>query len=313
MFYRTGKSLSEKLKIKFSTICFLFVFLVVIAGCATGSRTYREKTLPGNIIPEDAFLYIRADKSFFNNPSLKAETEKMTQEYGIPDFFKDKTETISVVALEEGWEYIIAEGSYPDSFIKSRLQQSSGWKGFKYKKVKYFYGNGPGIILVSYKNNCLITANSDSKNAEYRAEKIIDILKSDRNEVYIADSSPALHMSARKKGNSLGIFLPGSFSVENVELMEFDLFPDPENRNKTDITGSVTLANEKMAVVFSSVIRLFLTDYYRKEGIADLKTMLEKNSITYEGRKVFISITDIPMENLGTLMKSMRVKSKLER
>ena len=136
MFYRAGKSLSEKLKIYFLTVCSLLVFLILITGCATGSRLYREKINPGNIIPEDAFLYIRAEQSFFNNPSLYAETERMTKEYGIPDFFRDNTEIISVVFLDEGWEFITAEGSYPDSFIKKRLDQSSEWKGFEYKKDK---------------------------------------------------------------------------------------------------------------------------------------------------------------------------------
>ena len=50
------------------------------------------------------------------------------------------------------------------------------------------------------------------------------------------------------------------------------------------------------------MFRLFLTNYYRKEGIADLKTMMEKNSINNDGRKVLISITDFPLEKLGSLI-----------
>ena len=144
------------------------------------------------------------------------------------------------------------------------------------KKIKYYYGVETGIILISLKNNCLITAMSAPADAANRAEKIIDIMKSDSYTVYLPENNTALHINAKKKGNSLSRFLPIKFSAENIEQIEMNLFPDPENENLTDIKGFVIIANEKMAVVFSSVIRLFLTDYYRKEGIADLKTMLEK-------------------------------------
>ncbi len=279
---------------------------MIITGCATGSRIYRERISPGNIIPEDAFLYIRSEQSFFNNPALNTEIERLTQDYGIPDFFREKTGTISVAFLGDGWEYITAEGNYPDSFIKKRLDQSSDWKRSEYRKVKYFYAPDSGIILIPYKNNCLIASRispaGTAGTAAFRAEKIIDILKSDRNSVYTPSGNSALHLRAEKRGNSLSAFSPAGFNTENIELIDLDFIIDPLIAGKSDIKGTFTIADEKKALVFSSMFRLFLTNYYRKEGIADLKTMMEKNSINNDGRKVLISITDFPLEKLGSLI-----------
>ncbi|MCP5513938.1 MAG: hypothetical protein H7A26_00565 [Spirochaetales bacterium] len=296
----------ENLKIYFSAVCSLLVFLMVITGCATGGRVYRESISPVNIIPADAFLYIRSGQTFFNNPALNAEIERLTQDYGIPDYFREKTETVSLVFIDEGLEYITAEGSYPDSFIKKRLDQSSDWIKSEYRKAGYYYSADSGIILIPYKNNCLIasrrTSSGTADTAALRAEKIIAILKSDRNSAYIPSGNSALYLRAEKKGNSLSAFLPAGINADSIELIDLDFIIDPLIAGKSDINGTFTITDEKKALIFSSMFRLFLTNYYRKEGIADLKTMLEKNSINNDGRKVLISITDFPLEKLGSLI-----------
>ncbi len=261
------------------------------------------KLSPGDIIPEDFSVYIQTEKSVTDIPVVKEKFDNVSSEMGIPKFFKERTNNITAVFFKDNWGYIVAEGKYPDSLIKKNLDEREEWQEGSYKRVKYYFSDNAKTIIIPLKNNTIIVSHApDNHAANLRAKKIIDIIILNETVIYPKIDNSIFHITSNNANTIFASFVTGSVNFDNIKEINFDIILDSADKTKGGINISFIAEDEKKAILFNSVIRLFISDYVVKKKIVDLKTLKENNSIYHSGYSIYVNIPDIPIEKLNTFI-----------
>ena len=296
MLYRFEKNIIYKL--------FIIVLIIISTGCVTGKRS-ANKINPLDIIPKDFSVYVKTKNDAQNIPVIKEKIEKLTLEMGVPKFLKDRTNDITFVLLNDDWSYIAAQGSYPDTFIKERLTQDDEWTENSYQRIKYFFSDSKKIILVLL-NNIIIASDfsqeTEPNSATGRAKKIIDIIMSNDTVSDSSVSDSVLRIISNSPSGVFTQFVNENISLNSIKEVNIDVILDPKKKKSGGINISFLAEDEKKAILFTSVIRLFISDYVVKKKITDVKTLKENDSILHNGDFIYVTINDIPLEKLNTFI-----------
>ena len=294
MLYRFDKKLIYKL--------FALIFLpsIFLSGCVTGKSINPLGLNPLDIIPEGASLYVNIKESAQNIPVINKKLEEFSVKMGVPKSLKDRTDNIAAVFFDDNWGYIVTQGSYPDFYIKDRLEKEEGWEVGNYQKVKYYFSNNAKTLIILL-NNMLIVSDFPAGNgsANLRAKRIIDIIMSNDAVTYPLVTNSVFHITSKNAGNIFTQFVAENVSLDTVNEVNFNIILDPKNKKTGGINITYMVEDEKKALLFNSVIRLFISDYVVKKKITDVKSLRDNNSIYYDGVFVYVNILDIPIEKLN--------------
>ena len=269
------------------------------------SRRDARGASPLDIIPEDFFAYFKINKSAVNIPVINERLEEFSSELGVPQSFMQRTNNITAVFLNDNWSYVAAQGKYPDSFIRSRIRKTNGWEEGSYRRVKYFFSNNARTVIVSLKNIIMVSnlpEGHDNEFARLRAERIIDIIMSSET----VEHSPVVNSVFRITSNSADAvftqFVKQNVSFDTIKKVNFDIILDPKTKKSGGINMVFMVEEERHALLFNSVIRLFISDYMVKNKITDVRTLRENNSIFHSGTFVYVNILDIPLDKLNAFI-----------
>ncbi|MCL2793313.1 MAG: hypothetical protein FWD87_09505 [Spirochaetaceae bacterium] len=273
-----------------------------MSGCATGRSTFRHRLGPLDIIPEDFFLYFKINRSATNIPVINERLEEFSAEMGIPQSFMERTNNITAVFFDDDWGYIVAQGRYPDSFIRRSLRRTDGWEENSYQRIRYFISDNAKTIIISLKNTVIVSdfpMGQGRDFADQRAKRIIDIILSNETVSYPPVADSVFRITSNSPGSVFTQFVAQNVSLDNIIKVNFDIILEPRNRKTGGIHISFMVEEERHALLFNSVIRLFISDYVVKNRITDVRTLRENNSIFHSGVFVYVNILDMPLEKLN--------------
>ena len=295
MLYRFGKKL-----------IFIFTLAIILSGCVTG-RLSSYKVNPLDIIPEGFSVYLKTKKSAEAIPVIREKLEELSSQMGVPKNFKERTENIAALFLNDNWGYIVAQGRYPNSLIKDRLGKSDEWQEDSYRRVKYYFSDSTKTIIILLRNIIIVSDYPDDfqmepGSANLRAEKIIDMIMSDETLIYPQVANSVFHITSKTPDAVFAQFVTENVNFDTISEVTFDIILDSKNKKSGGVNISFLAEDENKAVLFNSVIRLFISDYVVKNKITDVRTLRENNSIFRSKDSVYVNILDIPLEKLNTFI-----------
>ncbi|MCL2480958.1 MAG: hypothetical protein FWF38_04550, partial [Spirochaetaceae bacterium] len=296
---------------------FLFTLIlpltIILSGCVTGKQL-PDKLSPLDIIPGDFSVYLKIKKIAATIPVINEKIEEFSSQRGVPKFLKERTDNISALFLDDNWGYIVTQGSYPDSFIRDRLEESEEWKEGAYRKLRYYFSDNTKTIIILFKNTIIVSdfkkgKGQESDSADFRAKRIIDIIISNESVTYPVVDNSVFHITSKTPDNVFTQFVNENVNLDTIKEVNFDVILDPKNKKAGGINISFLVEDEKKALLFNSVIRLFISDYVVKKKITDVKTLRENNSIYHDEVFVYVNIPDIPLEKLNTFIADFIIDS----
>ena|GEM_PF-2254947 len=301
MLYRFGKKLINKVLL----FTLILTLTIILSGCVTGKSFSKNSSAnPLNIIPSDFSVYLKINESAEGIPVIGRKLGKFSAEMGIPKSLKERTDDIAAVFIKDNWGYIVAQGSYPESLIKEKLEESEEWETGSYSKIKYYFSDSTKIIIIMLKNTIVVSdyrkgKEQRSDSADLRAKRIIDIIKSNETVTYPLVADSVFHITSKNPDIVFTQFVTENVNLDTIKEVNFDIILHPKKKKSGGINISFLVEDEKKALLFNSVIRLFISDYVVKKKITDVKTLRENNSIYQDGIFVHVNISDISLEKLN--------------
>jgi len=275
----------------------------MLAGCAT-SRPGRGQTFRGisplDVVPKDFAVYLKAERSALNIPVINERFEVLAAGMGIPGVLHRRVHNVTAVFLEDNWGYVAAHGRYPNSVIRNWFVGRTEWEEGLYRRVNYFFSNNTNTVVILLRN-IIIVSDFPAGYADLRARKIIDIIMSGET-VAPASSRAAnsvFHITSHNPGDVFAEFIVENVSLDNIRKVSFDIILDPRSKESGGVNISFLLENEEKAVVFNSIIRLFISDYVVRNRITTVRALRDNNSIFRDGAFVHVNLRDIPLEKLN--------------
>ena len=269
-----------------------------------------------DIVTPDYSVYVKAKKSAENIPVIKEKFNEISSRMGVPKYFLEKTENITAVFNNDKWGYMVANGKYPDLFIRDRLEKSEEWEEGSCQKLKYYFSNDAKTILIFLKNS-IIVSNFKEGSADSCAKKIMDILTANAIAFHAPVENTVFQVNSRNPGDVFTQFVSENVNLDTIQKINFNIILDPKMKKSGGVNITFSVEDENKAVLFNSVMRLFISDYVVKKKITDVKTLRENNSIFHSGDHVYVNISDIPLEKLNMFItdflfaEETRVEGKL--